>query len=156
MAKMRMNALTSDHIHASCVLVGDAAVLLRGPSGSGKSSLALALVAQAQAQKRFAMLVGDDRISVMARGGRIIARCLPAIAGLVERRGLGLVPVAHEPAGMVRLVVDCGGPEFQQERMPEPEALITQILGVTLPRLSVQGSTQDAGLVLAALGLFVA
>lgn len=139
-------------LHASTVLVGDAGILIRGVSGSGKSSLALAVVALAQGQKRFARLVCDDRTVLEACHGRLLARGLIETEGLVERRGLGLVPVAHEPCAIIRLVVDCLGAE--PERMPEPEALVTQLCGLTLPRIAVHGRSGDAGLVLAALDLF--
>jgi HPr kinase/phosphorylase len=139
-------------VHASCVLAGASGILIRGVSGSGKSTLALALVDACAIHNRFARLVSDDRSQLEAKGGRLLASCQPAIAGLVERRGLGLTPEAHEPRAVVRLVVDCLGSE--PPRMPEPEALVTQILGITLPRIAVFGRAGDAALVLAALSLF--
>jgi serine kinase of HPr protein (carbohydrate metabolism regulator) len=140
------------HVHASCVLVGEGAVLVRGAASSGKTSLCLGLIDLARAQGLFSRLVGDDRIALAARHGRLLGRPLPAIAGLVERRGLGLAPIAHEPCACIRLVVDCTG--AQPARMPEPEALVTELAGLTLPRLAVSGGREDAQLVLAALGLF--
>jgi HPr kinase/phosphorylase len=139
-------------IHAGCVLVGDAGLLIRGASGSGKSSLGLSIMALAAVQRRFARLVSDDRTSLTPMHGRLIAACLPVTAGLAERRGLGLAPVVHEPRAIIRLVVDCLGEE--PTRMPEPEALVVEILGVTLPRICVHGQDRDAALVLAALELF--
>ena len=56
-------------VHASAVLVGDRAVLIRGPSGSGKSALAYALIRAAEIGG-FARLVGDDRVHVEAANGR--------------------------------------------------------------------------------------
>ena len=47
-------------------------------------------------------------------------RSLPAIAGRMEARGLGLIDVAHEPAAVVRLVVDCL--HSHPARWPEDEA----------------------------------
>jgi HPr kinase/phosphorylase len=139
-------------LHASCVLVGDAGVLIRGRSGSGKTALALALLTKAHALRRFARLVGDDRIVLQAAHGRLVAAPHPAIAGVAERRGLGLVPLAHEPRAIIRLVVDCLGEE--PARMPEPEALVTVLEGLTLPRLALRGGAGDAALALAALDLF--
>ena len=48
-------------IHASAVLVEGRGVLLRGPSGSGKSSLALALLLADRERNR---LIADDRVAL--------------------------------------------------------------------------------------------
>ena len=49
-------------VHASAVLAGAHAVLIRGPAGSGKSQLALALIQAAETGLlRFARLIGDAR-----------------------------------------------------------------------------------------------
>ena len=59
-------------VHASAVLVGARAVLIRGPSGSGKSRLALELIEAGHAGRlRFARLVADDRVHLEAAGGQI-------------------------------------------------------------------------------------
>lgn len=138
-------------LHASCVLIGESAVLLRGEAGSGKTTLGLALVEAARTGGGFARLVSDDRTLVAARGGRLLAFAHPALAGMVERRGLGLAPAAHEPRARVALVVDCGA---EPERLPEPDDLVTEIAGVTLPRLKSARGAADAAHVLAALALF--
>ena len=53
---------TKPTVHASAVLVGARAVLIRGPSGAGKSRLALALLQTADnGQSVFTRLVSDDR-----------------------------------------------------------------------------------------------
>ena len=137
--------------HASAVLLGEGAVLIRGPSGSGKSALAMALVELAS-RSRFARLVGDDRVTLQGAGGRLLVRPVAAIAGLVERRGLGLTPVSHEAAAVVAMVVDLA--EGQPARLPEPEDMVVEIAGVTLPRLLLPRAGADPLLVLAALDLF--
>ena len=133
-------------------MVGESGILVRGPAGSGKTTLCLALLEQAQASGRFARLVADDRTELRSGNGRLLARPVPAIAGLVERRGLGLVPASHEAAACIRLVVDCQADGVP--RLPEAEDLVTVIAGLTLPRLAVSQGAADAGLVLAALALF--
>jgi serine kinase of HPr protein (carbohydrate metabolism regulator) len=70
---------------ASCVAIGARAVLIEGPSGSGKSSLALALI------DRGAVLIGDDGVRLEARGDRLYASPPPNIVGLLEVRNLGLL-----------------------------------------------------------------
>jgi serine kinase of HPr protein (carbohydrate metabolism regulator) len=58
----------SPSIHASAVLIGARAVLIRGPAGSGKSRLALMLLSAAkQGLLPFARLVADDRAHVEGR-----------------------------------------------------------------------------------------
>ncbi|SIT15145.1 HPr kinase/phosphorylase [Insolitispirillum peregrinum] len=111
-------------IHASCVALGDDGVLLRGPSGSGKSDLALRLIDQG------AMLVGDDYCQYQARDGVLHASPQPTIPGLLEVRGLGIIRLPWRPEIPVRLIVDLT-PDPQPERMPAPEQ--DQICGLSLP-----------------------
>ena len=138
------------NLHASTAVIGECGVLVRGPSGSGKTSLILALVEHARAGGGFARLVADDRTLVVRHGDRLVARPHPALAGRVERRGLGLLPVTHEPACVVDLVVDLvlDGPE----RMPLPSSLQCKIAGVALPRvaLAARSCLLDAVLLVAA------
>jgi HPr kinase/phosphorylase len=123
-------------IHAGAVLLGAAGVLLRGASGAGKSALGLALVDRFRSRGLFAALVADDRVHVAARHGRLVARAPERIAGLVERWGRGILSVPHEPACVVRLVVDCLDEEAL-ERMPEARSLTAEIAGIRLPRQPV-------------------
>ena len=77
-------------VHASAVLVGARAVLIRGPSGSGKSRLVLDLIdAARRGSLDFARLVGDDRVHLETAGGRLLVRPAPALAGIIEVRGAG-------------------------------------------------------------------
>lgn len=135
-------------LHATCVVLAEDGILIRGAPGAGKSSLALDLIGRATAGGRFARLVSDDRVRVSARAGRLVARVVPSIAGRMEIRGIGLVEVPHEPACILRLVVDLDG---TPPRMPEPDARHAEILGVRLPRLTV-----DAGTAGRVLGLVAA
>ena len=120
--------------HATALIIGDAGVLIRGRSGAGKSGLALALIAAAALRGDFARLVCDDRVRLRRISGRIIAEAVPAIAGLVERRGLGLEPMAHEPGARLDLVVDI---VENIQRLPEVSETKTDLLGVVLPRLAL-------------------
>src|SRR5919197_2654888 len=96
-------------IHASAVLVGARAILIRGPAGSGKSRLALALIGAARSGLLpFARLVADDRVHVEAINGRLLARPPDKLAGLVEVRGLGLRRLPFEPIAVGGLVGDLG------------------------------------------------
>ncbi|WP_442756011.1 HPr kinase/phosphorylase [Methylocystis sp. JAN1] len=129
------------YLHANALLLGEKGLLLRGPSGSGKSALTLALISRVEAQGDFARLVGDDRVGVGARHGRLVARPHPAIAGVLEIRGLGLTRVAFEAACVLHAVVDICGSEERPARCPEPDEKIASICGVALPRLVAKDCT---------------
>ena len=123
-------------VHASAVLVGPRAVLIRGPSGSGKSQLALELIEMARTSSLpFARLVADDRVHLEAAHGRLLARPAEALAGLIEVRGVGLARLAYEPSAVVGLVVDLAAQDAQ--RLPEASSRRTEIDGIELPRLAV-------------------
>lgn len=122
--------------HASAVLIGASAVLIRGPSGSGKSRLAMALIeAQAQGLVRWARLIGDDRVVLEARSGALLVRPAPALAGLIEVRGLGIRRLPYEAVAAVGLVVDLAATDA--ERLPGPVTSKTAVSGIDLPRLAV-------------------
>lgn len=137
-------------VHASAVKVGDLAVVIRGPSGSGKSRLAWALILAGRAgQSPRAELIGDDRVFMEPEQGQLTVRQVPELAGLIEIRGLGLRQTASVAAATVGLVVDLGAADAS--RMPETAALRTEIGGVQLPRVPVAAGYDPLPLVAAAL-----
>jgi HPr kinase/phosphorylase len=136
-------------VHASAVLVGARAVLIRGPSGAGKSRLALQLIEAARAGSlQFARLVGDDRVYLQAVGGRLLVRPAEALAGLIEVRGVGIVRLPYEPSAVVGLVVDLGA---EADRLPEVDKRQTALEGIKLPRLAVAAGDSALPAVLALL-----
>jgi HPr kinase/phosphorylase len=141
----------TSYIHATAIAIAEAGVLIRGPSGAGKSSLAFALIAAAESAGLFAMLVGDDRIGVELRGGRVIARGHPSILGKIERRGQGIFEVPFLPAVVVRLVVGLCGADGVPHRYPERKNDHTVIPGANLPFLQLRQDAAPAGLALAIL-----
>ena len=137
-------------VHASAVLVGARAVLIRGPSGAGKSRLALALLEAAQrGELPFAMLVADDRSHLEPRHGRLLVRPAAELEGLIEVHGLGIRRLPHEPVAVVGLVVDLAAPDGA--RLPAPSSERVTIDGIDLARLAVAGGADPAPLVMAAL-----
>ena len=125
---------TGPYIHASAVLVAEGAVLIRGASGAGKSQLALALMAEARRRGLFTGLIGDDRIALSVAGGRVLASGHPAVRGLIEERGTGLLTVATEPAGVLCCVIDLSE---AVPRLPEDKAPAVVVEGVSLPALTI-------------------
>lgn len=137
-------------MHASAVLTGSRAALIRGRSGSGKSRLALALIEAAAAGLiPFARLVADDRTELTASHGRLLLRPPLALAGLVEVRGVGVRRVPFEAVAVAGLVVDLDAADGA--RMPEATAQMAEIEGVRLPRIPVAAGADVVPIVLALL-----
>ena len=97
-------------LHASTVAVDGRGLLILGPSGAGKSSLALRLIALG------ALLVADDRTDLAAHAGRLTARCPPAIKGLIEARGMGLLRAPTVEEAEIALVADLS--QTEDQRLP--------------------------------------
>lgn len=115
-------------VHATSVEIGGHAVLIRGPSGSGKSDLGLRLVDQG------ALLVADDQSGLSAENGRLFVSCPPQIAGMLEVRGLGILRLPHRDRVPLALVVDLVAAK-DVERLPEPSR--TVFLGIQVPRVAL-------------------
>jgi HPr kinase/phosphorylase len=135
-------------IHASALLVGARAVLVRGPSGAGKSRLVHDLIRTLEASPGgFSRLVADDRAYLVATHGRLMVRPAGAIAGAIEMRGVGIRNLPFEAVAVVGLVVDLDAADAG--RMPDEAALSTAIEGVIVPRLPVAAGQDALPLVLA-------
>jgi serine kinase of HPr protein (carbohydrate metabolism regulator) len=122
-------------VHATAVVIGEEGILIRGAAGSGKSTLARELIRWAADRGRHGALVSDDRVALERCHGRLVARAVPAIAGLLEIRGLGIVRVPGQDAALVRLVVDLNE---EAPRLPEDPSRIATLNGVELPRVVVK------------------
>jgi len=115
-------------VHATAVALGSRAVLLRGPSGSGKSDLALRLIDAG------ARLVADDRSELRREDDAVVVRAPAAIAGLIEVRGVGLFRLDPLPAARLALIVDLVAPDAV-ERLPEPR--FEAVLGLSYPLVAL-------------------
>jgi serine kinase of HPr protein (carbohydrate metabolism regulator) len=131
---MSGRALSSESVHASTVAVGGRAVLITGPSGSGKSDLALRLI------DRGFNLVSDDQTIVRRDGDRLIATAPPTIAGKLEIRGIGIVEMDAQADVPVALIVELTG-DFA--RLPD-DGRERQLLGVPVPLITVDAMTASA------------
>lgn len=106
-------------IHGTCVALGDTAAVLTGAPGSGKSDLAMRFIHETPKDLDPA-LVADDQIFVTEKDGRLIASAPDTIAGRIEMRGVGIVPVPYRPEAQIRLFVDLVRPEDVPRLPPEP------------------------------------
>ncbi len=136
-------------IHATAVVIGQAGILIRGPSRAGKSSLALALLAEATRLSLFGRLVGDDRIGVVRQGEMLVLRGHPAIQGKIEQRGKGILDVAFLPSAVAHYVID-----LVPHGVAPASAANTCMEGVKLPLLTLPpalNAASRAALVMAIL-----
>ncbi len=122
-------------LYGTSVAIGGAGVLLQGPSGSGKSDLALRLIDEG------ARLVADDQTEVQRSGNDLAISAPPALAGLIEARGLGIMRVPHVAAAPLRLVVELAA-EGAIERLPE--ARMRTIDGVSVPVIALDPQAASA------------
>ena len=120
--------MVHEQVHATCVAIGGAGVLLRGPSGAGKSDLALRLIDGGGPDGP--RLVADDRVDLTLRDGRIWAQAPAPLKGLLEVRGIGIMPMKHLAEAPIALVCDLVAPPLV-ERLPEETA--TPLFDVDVP-----------------------
>jgi serine kinase of HPr protein (carbohydrate metabolism regulator) len=131
---MSSRLLSSETVHASTVASDGRAVLISGPSGSGKSDLALRLL------DRGFTLVSDDQTIVRRDGDRLVASAPPTIKGKLEIRGIGIVEMNTIEDVPVALFV-----ELTSEIMRLPDDRRERpLLGVNLPLVSVDAMTASA------------
>ena len=109
--------------HATTVAIDGAAVMITGPSGSGKSALALELIGLG------AQLVADDLSQIVVQDGAPYVIAPPKMPGVIEARGVGLINVPHCPKARLQLVVDMG--QIEMARLPASPA-ITEVNGCAI------------------------
>ncbi len=120
-------------LHATTIAIDGRAVLLCGPSGSGKSDLALRLM------DRGALLVSDDQTIIHRIHDGLTASAPATIAGLIEVRGIGIVAVPHAGPVPVAMRVTLGPDVVRM-----PEAFMYDILGLPVPDHYVDAMTASA------------
>lgn len=138
----------AETIHASCVVIGEAGVLIRGRSGSGKSTLAREMVLHTLQAGRFGCLVSDDRTRLRAKHGRLLGSPVEPLAGHLEIHGLGIVRQPYEPSAVIRLAIDLAE---DPPRLPEADDRNIVLCGVMLPRIRMRAGASFASIALGRL-----
>ncbi len=118
--------------HASLVLIDGAGILLIGPSGSGKSDLAVRLIDAG------GDLVADDqvdvRVPVEGEGEMPVGHVPERLAGRIELRGVGIVPVTYTPFASIHLVVDL----MVRDTIPRmPETAYHELETISVPKIYI-------------------
>jgi serine kinase of HPr protein (carbohydrate metabolism regulator) len=131
---IRESRISAETVHASTVAVDGRAILITGPSGSGKSDLTLRLL------DRGFTLVSDDQTLVRRSGDRLLASAPATIAGKLEIRGIGIVEMDTVKDIPVALIVELTG---EIQRLPD-DSRERPILGVMLPLISIDAMTASA------------
>ena len=126
--------LSAETLHASTVALDGRAVLISGPSGSGKSDLALRLI------DRGFTLVSDDQTIVKRDGDRLLATAPPTIAGKIEIRGIGIIEMERSSDVPVALWIELTS---DIKRIPD-DSRERPILGLPLPLISIDAMTASA------------
>ena len=126
--------ISAETVHGSTVAIDGRAVLIQGPSGSGKSDLALRLL------DRGFTLVSDDQTIVKRDGDRLIASAPPNIAGKLEIRGIGIVEIETVSDVPVALLVELTS---DIQRLPD-DSRERPILGIPLPLITIDAMTASA------------
>ena len=126
--------LSAETLHASTVALDGRAVLISGPSGSGKSDLALRLI------ERGFTLVSDDQTIVKRDGDRLLATAPPTIAGKIEIRGIGIIEMERSSDVPVALWIELTS---DIQRIPD-DSRERPILGLPLPLISIDAMTASA------------
>jgi serine kinase of HPr protein (carbohydrate metabolism regulator) len=115
-------------VHGTCVAIGECALLVHGPPGSGKSDLLVRLAEQS------ARLVADDWVLLNGDQGNLHAFAQAALAGKVELRGISVLTVLFVRTVRLVMVVDL-------------------VSGTAVPRLPAPATCTYEGVVLAVLAL---
>ncbi len=124
-------------VHGTTIALGSRAALIRGPSGSGKSDLALRCISLPQSSAGQLALIADDQTVIGRLGNTLVASAPQNIAGLLEIRGLGIVPVPFIEHATLHLIIDLVPADTMLERYPGP-LKTTEILGLSVPLLHLK------------------
>ena len=111
-------------------------MLIEGASGAGKSDLALRLI------DRGATLISDDYTLLTRTDGGLIASPPATIAGRIEIRGLGIVPLPYADRVQVALVIRLTD---SPERMPLDDE-VRRLAGIAVRSVAIDPRSASAAI----------
>lgn len=115
--------MEQDIVHANAIAFDGRALLVVGPSGSGKSMFSMEMMALGAA------LIADDRVCLAVKERGLVASCPETIFGQIEARNIGILTAKAEGSALVCGVLDLG--QVEAERLPPFRTI--NILGRKLP-----------------------
>ena len=135
---------SANPVHGVLIAIGDVGLLLRGPSGTGKSECALALLLRGHC------LVADDVVEVAedpASGG-LVGASPAALAGRIEVPEVGIIDVQRIFGGAalrarqrIDAVVDLVPPTSRDRRHRSVDPVAsTSLRGHTLPAYALRAT----------------
>ena len=141
-----MQAGAVEVVHGTAIAIAGRAALLRGPSSSGKSDLALRCLMQAPSRllPQTVELVSDDQVVIERADQQLLVRAPPAIRGLLEVRGLGIMRIPAIDSGYLSLVVELVAPD-KVERLPQTRRDVV-VAGLPVPYLELSPFEMSAPL----------
>jgi len=151
--------MASNTHHACALEIDQTGILIKGLSGSGKTSLLMGLLERANQENKEAFLIADDRVYLKTRANKLEAETPPSIAGSVEIHGHGIITLPNKDRTTISLVVELTRDE-DVERMPEQKQYEFEGLHLPLVEVPIRHETQAVRIVFAWLiqnaGLHVA
>jgi serine kinase of HPr protein (carbohydrate metabolism regulator) len=120
--------------HACALEIHQKGILIKGVSGSGKTSLCLGLLEQAERRQIGCFFITDDQALISFKSGKIFASAPESIQGLVEIRGYGIIPYSNKTRTEISLVVELVD-DATVERMPDTTTI--ELENTIVPYLKV-------------------
>ena len=117
-----------DQFYATAVTYCGFGVLIRGPSGSGKSDLALRLIDDG------AGLIADDQVVIKSVGQKLFLSPPDSLPGLIEVRGIGVIKIAYVRDIRLCLIIELD-PSNEIQRIPTIEEEL--IKNIPVPVISM-------------------
>lgn len=108
----------SINTHGCAIVLGHFGLLIRGPSGTGKTTLCHKLIDRWRSSGQFATWVGDDQVLCKFFKSKHVVNTVPEIGGLAEKHFCGIDKVDHQTSAVLDLEI-CLVPHSQLERLPQ-------------------------------------
>jgi len=140
--------MTAKNHHACALKINEIGILIKGKSGSGKTSLMLGLLERAKLENLNACMIADDQVFLKRNTNSLIANAPEATAGLVELRGYGIMKKPHQHSCEIKLIIDILEDE-KIDRLPEQKFHVFETLELPLVEVPQNHETQAVRIIFA-------